>query len=209
MTTKNLFDKRAGKTVVLYDPHFSRSIGEAELKGGWLIYGAEKNGKTWLTLRLARDLAAAPGQKVAFVSAEEGTDESFKQACYRAGITRDTPIIWEEYLTVNQIVEHYSKPRTANIIFIDNLTIYKNELAGLRIKNDLLDRLPHKLIVFVAHEERKEPSPGCAKMARKLCKVNINVVGLKAFVVSRFAPQGGEIVISEDLSEMYWGLDTE
>jgi hypothetical protein len=41
-------------------------------------------------------------------------------------------------------------------------------------------------------------------MASKLAKVIVNVKGLRAFVVSRFA-QGGAIEINEEMSEMYWG----
>ena len=205
-TVKNLYDKKPGRVVGFQNPYFEQAIGPAEMKGMWLIYGPEKNGKTWFTLQLARDLAASSRKKVAYISAEEGTDLSFRLACERAGITPDTRILFDEYLSVDEIIEKFSRPKTPDIIFIDNLVVYIDTLkgSGLRL---LSEALPHKLIVFVAHEERKKPYPGSAQMAKKLAKVHINIKGLKAFVVSRFAPQGGEIIINEEMSEMYWGAE--
>jgi len=204
LTTKNLFDKRTGAVVSFQSPLFERAIGPAEKKGLWLIYGYEKNGKTWFTLQLARDLASL--EKVAYISAEEGTDKSFVDACHRAGITRDTKITFDEYMPVDDLVEKFSKPRQPDIIFLDNLVVYSDELKGLALRK-LSEALPNKLIVCVGHEERKFPYPAAAKMASKLAKVICHVQGLKATVVSRFAPQGGEIIIHDDLSEMYWGTE--
>jgi hypothetical protein len=185
---------------------FSASIGPAERKGFWLIYGEEKNGKTWLSLRLAKDLAAC--EKVSYISAEEGTDDSFVQACKRAGITRADKILIDEYLPFEDIVAKFKKPRTSNIIFIDNLTRYVGDVKSKDILY-LMNELPHKLFVFIAHEDRNKPYPASARQAMKFAKVYINVKGLKAFVVSRFASQQGEIVINEELSAMYWGAEQE
>lgn len=207
LTSKNVFDKRIARRVKFNNPVLAKAIGEAEKKGCWEIYGAQKNGKTWLTLVLAKDLASTETKKPTYISAEEGTDDSFRLAMQRAGITPDTPILWEDFLSVDQIVEKFSRPKTSDIIFIDNVLMYRNEMQGLKVKTELLDKLPNKLFIFVAHEKNKKPYPGAAETILMLSKVYINVVGLKAFVVSRFAPQGGEIVINEDLSEMYWGSE--
>lgn len=201
LTTRNLLDKRPGKIVQFDDEIFAEAIGEAELKGSWLIYGNEKNGKTWLTLKLVKSLSRF--QKVAYISAEEGTDKSFQDACNRAAISNADKILWSEYLSLDEIVKEFSKPKTANIIVIDNMTIYPDEFKTMGVR-DFINALPNKLIIFVAHEERKEAYPACAKMAKKMAKVIINVKGLRAFVVSRFS-KGGAIDINEEMSEMYWG----
>ena len=113
LTVKNLYDKRTGETVEFQNTILERAIGKAEKKGIWLVYGYEKNGKTWFVLTLARDLAASG--KVAYISAEEGTDESFKGACRRAGITLDTRITFDEYISIDEIIVitsysiHYTK----------------------------------------------------------------------------------------------------
>lgn len=178
-------------------------IGEAEARGCWIIYGSEKNGKTWFSLFLAKDIAI--NERVAYISAEEGTDMSFQMAVARAGIMPSDKIVFEEYMSIDEIVEKYSKPKTARVIFIDNLTIYPDELKSVGVR-DLMNRLPNKLIVFVAHEERKEPAPACAKMAKKLAKVVVNVKGLRASVVSRFSV-GGDFIINMDKCEMVWGAE--
>lgn len=203
-TTKNLFDKRTTRRVALQDPIFEGAIGPAERKGLWLLYGNDKNGKTWFALRLAKDLAAT--ERVAYISAEEGLDDSFVMACTRAGITREDRLLIDEYMPYEAIIEKYQKPRTANVIFIDNLTMYQDEMKPSHLVK-LAEALPKKLIILIGHEERNEPYPASARMAKKLAKVYVNVKGLKAFVVSRFASQPGEIVISPELSEMYWGSE--
>ncbi|MEN6423554.1 MAG: hypothetical protein ABFD76_16570 [Smithella sp.] len=205
LTTRNLFDKRTGRTVRFQSPLFERAIGDAERKGIWLIYGPEKNGKTWFTLQLARDLAVS--ERVRYISAEEGTDKSFQDACRRAGITPADRIIINEYIPAAELDEMLSKGKQPRIVFLDNLVVYQDELKGLGLRL-LSERHPDVLFVCVAHEERREPYPASARMAKKLAKVYVHIQGLKAFVVSRFAPQGGEIIINDDLSEMYWGEET-
>ena len=202
LTVKNLYDKRTGPIVKLHNPVLERAIGPAEKRGIWLGYGPEKNGKTAFMLTLAKDLAA--GEKIAYISAEEGTDKSFIDACQRVGITRDTRMTIDEFMPVPDIIEKFSRPRQPDIIFIDNLLVYKDELSGLGLRK-LSEALPNKLLVCVGHEERKEPYPAAAVMAKKLAKVYFHIVGMKVIIAGRFAPQGGEITISDDLGEMYWG----
>lgn len=201
LTARNLFEKRIGKTVRIDNELLAEAIGEAEMKGCWLIYGPEKNGKTWFTLQLAKALAYY--DKVAYISAEEGTDLSFRRACTRAGINNSDKILFDEYLSLDEIKAKFSKPKQASILIIDNLTIYPDEFKTTGIR-DFVNALPDKLIIFVAHEERNEPYPACARMAKKISKVYIQVKGLKAFVVSRFS-EGGAIEINDEMSEMYWG----
>jgi archaellum biogenesis ATPase FlaH len=201
LTTRNLFDKRPDRVVSFQNELLQKAIGEAEAKGCWLIYGPEKNGKTWFSLQLAKELSR--NENVSYISAEDGTDKSFIDACERAGISKNDRIMWDEYLTLEEIIEKFRKPRTANIIFIDNLTIYADEFKNMSFM-DFKSSLPGKLIICIAHEERKEPYPAVARMAKKLSKVYVQVRGLKAFVTSRFST-GGELIINEEMSQLYWG----
>jgi len=201
LTTSNLFDKKPGAVVQFMNQLLQKAIGEAEAKGCWLIYGPEKNGKTWFALQLAKELAKL--FKVSYISAEEGTDKSFQDACERAGITKSDKIMWDEYLTLDEIIEKFNKPKAAQVIFIDNLTIYADEFKNKSFR-DFMNQMPGKLIICLAHEERKEPYPAVARMAKKLSKVYVQVRGLKAFVTSRFST-GGELVINDEMSEIYWG----
>jgi adenosyl cobinamide kinase/adenosyl cobinamide phosphate guanylyltransferase len=201
-TTSDLFQKKKNVCVAFTHPAFQSTIGNAERKGCWVVYGHEKNGKTRFALKLAKEIAIH--ERVAYISAEEGLDDSFMGAVRCAGITASDDILWDEYLSVSEIVEKFQKQRSSNIIVIDNLTMYSDEMKPTEIKKKLLDALPSKLIIFVAHEERKEAYPAIARMAKKLAKVIFHIEGLKAFVTSRFSP-GGEIIINEEKSEIYHG----
>jgi predicted ATP-dependent serine protease len=205
-TTFNLLQQRDTVRVTFPSDEFRRVIGPAERKGCWVVYGREKNGKTWFTLQLARELAQ--NEKVDYVSAEEGLDDSFVGAVKRSGITAATHIFWDEYLSVDDIVEKFKKQRSPDVIIIDNMTMYSDELKPTEIKKKLLDKLPNKLIIFVCHEERKEAYPAIAKMAKKLAKVIFHIEGLTAYVTSRFS-EGGELVINEQKNEMYGKVKNE
>ena len=209
-TTSNVFQKKKNTLVAFTHMALQSVIGNADRKGCWIIYGYEKNGKTWFTLKLAKEIAKH--ERVAYISAEEGLDNSFAEAIRRAGITTSDNILWDEYIPMfsddpneETIVSKFQKQRSANIIIIDNLTMYSDEIKPTEIKKKLLDALPSKLIIFVAHEERKEAYPAIARMAKKLAKVIFHIEGLRAFVTSRFSP-GGEIVIDEEKSEIYHGI---
>lgn len=204
ITTKNFFNKRGAEEIELYHTVLLEVIGAVVLAGCWIIYGAEKNGKTWFALWLAKQLARFT--RVNYISAEEGLADSFKAAVMRAGITTDDDIVWNEYLSIEEIIEKFQKQRSAKIIIIDNLTVYADELRAVELKKKLLDALPNKLIIFVAHEERNDAYPALAKMAKKWSTVIYHIEGLKAMVTSRFS-QGGEIVIDEEKSEIYWGTE--
>jgi len=202
LTTKNLFEKRGGKPIKFYNEILKLVIGAATLMGCWIIYGSEKNGKTWFALWLAKQLACF--ERVHYISAEEGIEDSFKEAVKRAGITTADDILWDEYLSIDEIIEKFKKQRSANIIVIDNLTMYADEIKPSEIKKKLLAALPNKLIIFVAHEERKQPFPAIARHAKKMASVIFHIEGLKAIVTSRFST-GGELVIDEEKCEIYHG----
>ncbi len=205
-TTRNLFERKPSKIVGVANPLLQAAIGEAEQRGCWFVYGPEKNGKTTLALMLAQALAKE--ERVAYISGEEGLDKSFTDACRRAGISVDDKILWEEYMSIDDIIVGYSKPKAPRIIFIDNLTVYQDEVTPKELKKRLLDALPGRLIVLIGHEERNLPYPAVARMASKLAKVIFRVQGLRASVVSRFGP-GGDIVINEERAELYWGSNEE
>ncbi len=204
LSTQNLFDKKPKRLVKLYSSILKEAIGPAERKGCWLIYGPEKNGKTWLAGFLTKDLAK--GEKVWYISAEEGTDESFKDGMRRAGVTTSVKVQWDEYLPMEDIINELgegTKKRTG-VVIIDNLTMYLDEITPSELKKKLIDAFPDKLFILLAHEERKEPYGALARMAKKIAKVILHVKGLTAFITSRHAP-GGELVIDEEKSAIFWG----
>ncbi|MFV0598779.1 MAG: hypothetical protein ACK5M0_03530 [Bacteroidales bacterium] len=202
LTTRNVLEKKHYYKIKFQSQVLGEVVGEANRKGCWLIYGKEKQGKTSLALQLVRDMIKT--ERVSYISAEEGLDDAFILAMKRAGIKVSDKANWNEYLSIEDIVEKFKKHKSPDVIFIDNLTIYNDELKQENIKKALLDKLPNKLFILLAHEERKEPYPASARLAAKLAKVIFHVVGLKASVTSRFS-QGGEIEVDENKCEIIWG----
>jgi hypothetical protein len=205
LTTKNVLEKKHFAKIEFQSEVLREVVGEANRKGCWLIYGREKQGKTSLALQLLRDIIKT--ERVGYISAEEGLDDAFILAMKRAGVKITDKANWNEYLSIEDIVLKFRKHKSPDVIFIDNLTIYNDELKKVNIKKALLDKLPNKLFIFLAHEERKEPYPASARLASKLAKVIFHVSGLKASVTSRFS-QGGEIEIDEKKCEVIWGGST-
>jgi archaellum biogenesis ATPase FlaH len=202
LTTKNLFDMKVKKIIKIDNDILQTAIGNAEAKGVWVIYGFEKNGKTTFVLILAKALCKS--QKVAYISAEEGTDLSFTEAVKRAGLTTADKIAWYTYLSLEDIVKKFSKPKSADVIVIDNATMYADEFKNLNIK-ELENKLPNKLIILLCHEERKEAHPAAAKLAKKMAKVIFQIKGLTAFCVSRFSGKSTQIKINDTKATLYWG----
>ncbi len=110
------------------------------------------------------------------------------------------------YLPLEELNEKISERRSAKIVVIDNITIYANELknGGLR---KILEKHKYKLLIFIAHEERKESYTATAKLCRKLAKIIVRVQGLSCFVSGRC--KGGTLMIDQEKSCLYHGTTTQ
>ncbi|MDD2412319.1 MAG: hypothetical protein PHR79_05325 [Bacteroidales bacterium] len=142
-------------------------------------------------------------KRVLYISAEEGTDLAFVDACKRAGLdSKNRSIQFLEYITIEDLMIKLAKRNAANIVFVDNVTVYNDELKYGKFK-ELLNKFPNKLFVFIAHEERKEPYTSTAKLIKKLAKVIAHVVGLSAQIYGRVP--GGTLIIDEFKATLYHG----
>ncbi|CAL2108215.1 conserved hypothetical protein [Tenacibaculum sp. 190524A02b] len=181
---------------------YGKVMGAPETSGAWIIYGAEKNGKTTFSLMLAKYLSSF--RKTLYVSAEEGTGNDFVRACQRAGIEPNKNLHFHGYLSIEDLDKKLSSRRAPKIVFLDNVTVYSSELRG-GIVHKLLRKHNDKLIVFIAHEERNEPYTATAKLVRKLAKIIVRVRGLACFVSGRC--KGGKIIIDEEKAMLYHGSE--
>lgn len=199
MTLKNLYDKKF-KTFP-FTGIWADAIGQPETTGAWIIYGAEKNGKTWFSLKLAAYLSSF--EKTLYISAEEGTGKNFVSTCERAKLNpKNKNLQFLEYLPLTTLDEKLRKRRSAKVVVVDNITIYTDELKNGGLRN-MLERHKDKLLIFVAHEERNEPYTATAKLCRKLAKVIVRVQGLCCFVSGRC--KGGTLMIDEEKARLYHG----
>lgn len=180
---------------------FEKVFGNPETNGIWLIYGAEKNGKTWFSLKLAEFLSQFA--KTLYVSAEEGMGKDFVDATIRANIEpNNKKLLFYEYTEITVLDDILSKRQAPNVIFLDNTTIYNDELKNGVLK-ELKQKHSTKLFVIIAHEERGEPYTASAKLAKKLASIIVNVKGLACFVSGRCP--GGTLTIDEEKAQLYHG----
>ncbi len=201
LNTKNLFDKKF-KTFD-FDGVWKDTIGEPETTGAWIVYGNEKNGKTWFSLKLAEYLSRF--MKTLYVSAEEGTDKTFVDACERAQLApTNRNINFIEYESIEELNIRLKKRKSAKVVIIDNVTIYKDELKNGMFRK-MLRLHKDKLLIFVAHEDKGEPDGATGKLIKKLSKIIVRVQGLTCFVYGRCP--GGILKIDEEKSKLYHGTE--
>ena len=209
MTSRNLFDQQEGELLKVDNPVLAKAMGRVIREGGcYLIYGREKNGKTALAIALAK--ALCDNYPTDYISAEEGTKGSFKQALKRAKINKTTKIKFGEYEPLKELINRYKKPKSSKVIVVDNLTVYADEFKDVTVIK-LLKELGHKMLILMAHEERGEPNIAPAKKIKQLASLIFHVEGLKVTVTGRYEGCGGSFLLSKDLAELYWGeegLDT-
>ncbi len=174
-----------------------------ETTGGWIIHGDEKQGKSTFALMLAGYLTRFG--KVLYISAEEGASQHFIKTMKRMGID-DTNRNFKlaEYEEWVNLEERFKKRQCPKIIFIDNITVYKDEITK-PILQKLLKNHTDKLIIFVSHEERKMPDTAEGRLWRKLSKIIVRVEGLKAEITGRCT--GGSLMIDEERALLYHGTE--
>lgn len=202
-TIRNLYEKKF--ISFPFTGLWARAMARPETTGAWLIYGGEKNGKTWFALKLAEYLSKF--EKTLYVSAEEGASKAFVAACRRAGICpANRNLLFNEYLSIEELDAKLQKRKAAKVVFLDNLTIYADELRAAPFR-ELLRKHADKLFVFIAHEEKGAPYTAAGKLARKLAQIIVHVKGLTAHISGRCP--GGQITIDEEKAALYWGMPVE
>lgn len=189
-------------TTYDFESPWSEAMGTNPSDNGiWLVWGKEKNGKSWMCLLLAKYLAQF--RKVLYVSAEEGLGKEFVDAIRRAGLTpKEKNLSFVEYESINEIRDTLRKRNAPHVVLLDNLTVYNGDLTT-KLLNELTVEFPTTHFVLVAHEERGEPVTALAKHAKRMAKVIIHVKGLKANVSGRC--KGGTLVIDDEQASLYYG----
>nr|DAV31853.1 MAG TPA: AAA domain protein [Caudoviricetes sp.] len=201
LSVKNLYSQRF--TTLEMGGEYETVFGHPSDCGTWLIYGKEKNGKTTFALQLAKHLSMR--KKTLYVSGEEGAELEFTRACLRAGIDEaDTNLHFIEYEPLEELRERLKKRKSEKIIFIDNITIYNDELKGGALRALQRD-FPNKLFIFIAHEDDSggTPATSSGKLCRRLAKIICHVEGLMAIVSGRCP--GGQLIINDAKAAVYYG----
>jgi len=176
-------------------------FGTPEKDGAWMIWGSEKNGKTWMALLLSNYFSTFA--KLLFVSGEEGLGSNFQASCKRANISpQNARFVPSGYLTIDELYALLKRRNAPKVVVLDNITIYNDELKNGALRKLIID-FPSVLFIFLAHEDRGEPYTATAKLCKRLAKVIIYVEGLACSVSGRCP--GGRISIDEERSALYHG----
>ncbi|AZB07473.1 hypothetical protein EG344_00760 [Chryseobacterium sp. G0162] len=199
-TVKNILD-RTLKILVLTGIWLD-IFGKPERNGKmWIIYGEEKNGKTWFSILLAQFLSLS--EKILYISAEEGLGLSFQDVCKRANLDEKNKNFQAYgYVTLEDLKAHLKRRYAPKIIFIDNVTVYVEELKNGGLQSLMKDN-PDKLFIFIAHEDRGEPYTATAKMIKRLADRIVRVQGLVATVGGR--TKGGQFVVDQEKAMILHG----
>lgn len=196
LSAQNLYSMK--HTTFQFDGQWKEMLGEPPVNGVWIIFGKEKHGKTSFTLSLVKYLSFY--KKVLYVSGEEGTDKLFIDTLKRAGIGASNRIGFLPYITIPELNLALKKRKAAEIIVIDNMTIYMDEFK----RNGIMDFIrlhPNKLIIFISHEERKEPSTSAGRYVKKIAKIIVRIEGLVAQIGGRCP--GGQVLIHEEAADLF------
>jgi predicted ATP-dependent serine protease len=175
-------------------------FGTPERAGIWIIYGQEKNGKTWFALKLAEYLSGFI--KTLYISGEEGLSYGFVQACKRAQMETTKNIQFSDYINVGDLEARLAKQRAPGVVIVDNITVYNDELKNGKLRQ-LTKKHPNTLFIFIAHEEQGQPYTSTAKVAKKLANIIVHVEGLRATISGRCP--GGFLYVDEAKAKIMWG----
>lgn len=199
MSLKTLYSKQY-KTLELPAP-WCDVFGVPETTGTWIVFGNEKNGKTWFTLMLS-DVLAKLG-KVLYISAEEGTAKTFQDNCRRAGLDvtqRNFQVI--DKAPIHELIPYLKKRKAPRIVVFDNTTAY--EEITPKVYRKLRDEFGDThLMIFIAHYEKNEVVGATAKLVKKLAQVICYAEGLRTHVSGRCP--GGFLDIDQTQSQIYHG----
>ena len=201
-TIKNILERQF--EVLQLGGVWAEVLGQPEANGLWLIEGYEKMGKSTLSLLLAQELAK--GLKVGYVMAEQGFDKDFQDLLIRLSIGFNRNLKFMEYVPLQDLDYMLKKKGQPDVIFIDNLTVYVDELKGGKLLQFIRDN-PKKLIVLIAHTERGEVKYATGRLAKRLAKRVIIVDGNKAVVDGR--SEGGHLIINKNKAELFHGTDKD
>lgn len=186
-----------------FDGIWLDAIGNPELSGSWFIKAPTKHGKTSLAMQLAKYLTNFG--RVAYNSVEEGLSLSIQEAYRRANMKEaSSKVLLLGKETVVELMERLDKPKSPQIIFIDTVQFWDLKFSEYK---DLKSKYPHKLFIYISHQDGRNPDGHVAKRIWRDANVIFEVEGFKAFVTGRYGGNpDAEIVINEERAARYWGL---
>lgn len=212
ISISNLYNKKFA-TMPLPEGEFFTVLGgnkQVMPKGGiWLVHGDEKQGKTTLCLSLANYLSKR--NRVLYIQVEQSTnaidiDKIFVEAMQRVGISvNNRALSFFGDINIDNIVELLKRKRSADIIFIDNITFAT--WINTQVVRDLSKQFSNKTFVYIAHNDRDgEPNGSTGKAVKRLANTIFSVDSLRCNIYGR-GDWGGNINIDWKKGLVMYGQD--
>lgn len=181
---------------------YKQVFGNPTISGFWIVYGEEKMGKSFFSLKLAEYFSKKA--KTLYVSAEEGIDGDFRAAIERANLDPSNKnLTFCEKLTIEEIDARIRKKQNPKVFIIDNTSAYESELTKqtiLRLKEEYKKDI---IFIFIAHEEEGKIYTAAARTIKRFAKVIVRVEGMAALVSGRVP--GGTLKIDYEKALLYHG----
>lgn len=184
------------------DGEWSAAIGQPELTGSWMIYGAPKNGKTTFAMMLAKYLSKFV--RVAYDSVEEGLSRSVQMAMERVGMKEVSGrVVLLDKEPIAELVKRLHRQKSPDVVVIDSVQFLDPSFSEYK---KLKTAFPDKLFVYVSHVSGRQPEGQVAKRIWRDANVYFRIEGYRAFPVSRYGG-GGTIDIWAERAAEYWALE--
>lgn len=178
--------QRLEEKVLDFSGEWEDLCGKPAKRGAWIVWGRSFSGKTSFCVRLARYIASL-GEKVAYLSLEEGAGVSMKKAWERENMTteNDRLSLWAD-MSLEDFKEELRKQRSPRVVIIDSLQYIGINYAGYKA---LREEFRNKLFIFISQAtEQREPMGTTAVKIKYDAGVKILVDG---FVATAFSRYGG------------------
>ena len=199
VSVTQLYNKK--RKVVDFTGKWRDAFGCPELKGAWLIWAESGSGKTTFVAMLCKYLTQFA--RVGYDSLEEGDSETMKLAFQRVGMEEvKSRIILLNKEPISELKERLRKHKAPTVVVIDSV-----QYADLTYKEykEMRAEFENTLFIMISHADGKHPEGRVAKKIRFDVDIKVNVVGYRAFVVSRYGG-GTPITVWEEGAEKYHGL---
>lgn len=185
-----------------FEGAWQAAVGNPELTGSWVIYGAPKNGKTSFAFMLAKYLTQF--KRVAYDSVEEGKSLTMQMQVQRHQMLdvggKFILLDKEDIDELKTRLDHHKSP---DVIFIDSVQFLDMKFSEYK---ELKARYPQKLFIYISHVQGTQPEGQVAKRIWRDANVIFRVEGFRSFPTSRYG--GGESIdVWKEKAEAYHGLN--
>lgn len=184
-----------------FDGVWQAAVGNPELTGSWVIYGAPKNGKTSFAFMLAKYITRF--KRVAYDSVEEGKSLTMQMQVQRHQMLDvGGRFVLLDKEDINELKVRLDHKKSPDVIFIDSVQFLDMKFSEYK---ELKARYPQKLFVYISHVQGTQPEGQVAKRIWRDANVIFRVEGFRAFSTSRYG--GGEYIdVWKDRAEAYHGI---